>query len=318
MLKKSKIYIAGHNGMVGSSLLRLYQKDKNYKCIFRSKEELDMRNQSQVDSFFAEEMPDQVIVAAGKVGGIKANNEFRAEFIYDNLMIEANVINSAKKYKCEKLLFLGSSCIYPKNSQQPIKEEYLLTGELEPTNEPYAVAKIAGIKLCESYYRQYGCNFISVMPTNLYGPNDNFDLETSHVLPALIRKIHEAKINGDKTVTIWGSGKPRREFLYVDDLADACKFTLENINAEDIYNSGISHLNVGTGKECSILELAELIKEIVGYKGDFIFDSSKPDGTMRKLLYVSRLNGLGWRHKTSLAEGIRAAIKWYKENEIAL
>ena len=244
------------------------------------------------------EKPEVVIVAAAKVGGILANNTYRAEFIYDNLMIEANIIHNAYKAGVEKLIFLGSSCIYPKLAPQPLKEEYLLSDYLEFTNEPYAIAKIAGIKLCENYYRQYGCNFYSVMPTNMYGPNDNFDLNTSHVLPALIRKFHEAKEKNQKEVVIWGTGKPLREFLFVEDLADAILFLFENVDAKDLYEKGISHLNIGTGKDITINELAELIAEIIGFKGKIIHDSSKPDGTPRKLLDVSRLNSLGWKYKT--------------------
>lgn len=315
MEKSSNIYIAGHNGMVGSALLKKYQTDSNYEILTQSSQELDLRNQSQVNSFFEKNKPDQVIIAAAKVGGILANNNYRAEFLYDNLMIQSNIINSAYENNCEKLLFLGSSCIYPKLCSQPIKEEYLLTGELEYTNEPYAIAKIAGIKLCENYFKQYGCNFLSVMPTNLYGPNDNFDLQNSHVLPALIRKIHEAKINRSESVTIWGSGSPKREFLYVEDLADACKFIMENVNAEDLYESGITHVNVGTGKDCSILELAEEIKRIVEFEGQFNFDTSKPDGTPRKLLDVLRMKRLGWTPKTNLIEGLTKTIIWYLNNK---
>jgi GDP-L-fucose synthase len=254
-----------------------------------------------------------VIVAAAKVGGILANNTYRAEFIYDNLMIEANIIHAAYKNGVEKLIFLGSSCIYPKLAPQPLKEEYLLSDYLEYTNEPYAIAKIAGIKLCENYYRQYGSNFYSAMPTNLYGPNDNFDLNTSHVLPALIRKFHEAKTSGSKEVTIWGTGKPLREFLYVEDLADGIHFLLENINAPDLYDNGISQINIGTGKDLSIAELASVISEVIGYTGKIVYDSSKPDGTPRKLMDVSRINKLGWTYKTELRDGIVKAYNHYQQ-----
>ncbi len=311
-----KIYIAGHTGMVGSAILRRFQKEGFKNLIFRTSKELDLRNQRAVNDFFEVEKPEIVIIAAAKVGGILANNTYRAEFIYDNLMIESNIIHAAYLNDVEKLIFLGSSCIYPKFAPQPMKEEYLLTGELEKTNEPYAIAKIAGIKLCENYYRQYGCNFYSVMPTNLYGPNDNFDLETSHVLPALIRKFHEAKVqssafSGHRSVVVWGTGKPRREFLYVDDLADAIHFLLNNIDAKDLYEQGITHLNIGTGEDLPISELAALIKSIVGFEGEIVYDSSKPDGTPRKLLDISRIHSLGWQHKTSLEEGIKMTYEWF-------
>lgn len=260
------------------------------------------------------EKPEFVIIAAAKVGGILANNTYRAEFIYDNLMIETNVIHSAYLSNVEKLIFLGSSCIYPKYAEQPLKEEYLLSDYLEDTNEPYAIAKIAGIKLCENYYRQYGCNFYSVMPTNLYGPNDNYDLNTSHVLPALLRKIHEAKINSRANVAIWGTGKPLREFLYVDDLAEALYFLIENIEAKDLYDKGLPFLNIGSGKEICITNLAELIKEIIDFHGEIIYDPTKPDGTPRKLLDVSRINSLGWYSKTELRDGIKLAYDWYLNN----
>ncbi|MEE8341070.1 MAG: GDP-L-fucose synthase, partial [Candidatus Neomarinimicrobiota bacterium] len=258
--------------------------------------------------------PDIVIIAAAKVGGIVANNTYRAEFIYDNIMIEANIINAAHQGEVKKLMFLGSSCIYPKNAPQPLKEEYLLTNTLEQTNEPYAIAKIAGIKLCENYYRQYGDNFFSVMPTNLYGPHDNFNLQTSHVLPALIRKFHEAKIQNLPTVTVWGTGKVYREFLYVQDMANACVELLISINAEDIYNQDISHINIGIGKDLTISDLANLIAEIIKYPGKIIYDESKPDGVSKKLLDVTRLHKLGWREKTSLRDGIRKVYKWFLEN----
>jgi GDP-L-fucose synthase len=300
--------------MVGSAVVRELKKRNYSKILVRSLEDLDLINQAEVESFFNHEQPEVVIIAAAKVGGILANNTYRAEFIYDNLMIEANVINAAHKYGCKKLVFLGSSCIYPKLAPQPLKEEFLLSDYLEDTNEPYAIAKITGIKLCENYYRQYGSNFYSVMPTNLFGPNDNFNLETSHVLPAFIRKFHEAKINNDSSVTIWGSGKPMREFLYVEDVADALLFLMENVNAKDIYESGISQINVGTGKDISINELAIMIAKIVGFKGEILHDDTKPDGTPRKLLDVSRMKSLGWKYKTALQDGIEKTYKWFKEN----
>lgn len=312
--KNKKIYVAGHNGMVGSAIMRALQKNGYKNLITKSFSELDLRRQSDVEKFFNEQKPDVVIVAAAKVGGILANNTYRAEFIYDNLMIEANLIHASYLYKAEKLIFLGSSCIYPKLAPQPLKEEYLLSGYLEYTNEPYAIAKIAGIKLCENYFRQYGCNFISAMPTNLYGPNDNFDLQTSHVLPALIRKFHEAKIQNAPSVTIWGTGKPLREFLFVDDLAEAILFMMENVEALELYNLGITHLNVGSGKDISIAELASLIAKIVGYNGRIEHDTSKPDGTPRKLMDVSRINSLGWQYKTELEEGINKTYDWFLKN----
>ena len=328
--KNKKLYIAGHKGMVGSALMRKFQAEGFTNIVTRTFEELDLRRQKEVEEFFEKEKPSYVIIAAAKVGGILANNTYRAEFIYDNLMIESNLINAAYRSSVEKLIFLGSSCIYPKNASQPLKEEYLLSGYLESTNEPYAIAKIAGIKLCENYYKQYGCNFYSVMPTNLYGPNDNFDLNTSHVLPALIRKVHEGKVGSNKVtkgpisksetrqakgqsdkVVVWGSGKPRREFLYVDDLGDAVFFILQNIEAKGLYEKGISHLNIGTGEDLSISELSELVKRIVDFEGEIIYDSTKPDGTPRKLLDVSRINELGWEHKTPLKVGIVNSYKWF-------
>lgn len=312
--ENKKIYVAGHNGMVGSAIMRALQKNGYNNLLTKSFNELDLRRQSEVEKFFQSEKPEIVIVAAAKVGGILANNTYRAEFIYDNLMIEANLIHTSYLNNTEKLIFLGSSCIYPKLAPQPLKEEYLLSGYLEYTNEPYAIAKIAGIKLGENYFRQYGCNFISAMPTNLYGPNDNFDLQTSHVLPALIRKFHEAKVNNSPTVTIWGTGKPLREFLYVDDLAEAILFMMEKVDAKDLYNLGITHLNVGSGKDISISELASLIAEIIGYKGKIEHDSTKPDGTPRKLMDVSRINSLGWKYKTELDEGIKKTYQWFLEN----
>lgn len=300
--------------MVGSAILRELNS-KGYKNIIqRSLSQLDLRRQKDVEDFFYNEKPDVVIVVAAKVGGIVANNTYRAEFLYDNIMIEANIIHAAHQVDVKKLLFLGSSCIYPKDAPQPLKEEYLLTNILEPTNEPYAIAKITGIKLCENYYRQYGDNFFSVMPTNLYGPHDNFNLETSHVLPALIRKFHEAKSQNSPTVTVWGTGKVYREFLYVQDMANACVELLISVNAEDIYKQGISHINIGTGEDLTISDLAILIADIVKYTGEIIYDNSKPDGVSKKLLDVSRLSEFGWHEKTSLREGINKAYKWYLEN----
>lgn len=298
----SKIYIAGHRGMVGSAIHRNLIANRFSNVITRSSKELDLRNQQQVNEFFAEQKPAYVFLAAAKVGGIQANNTYRGEFIYDNLMIESNVINAAAKNDVTKLMFLGSSCIYPKLAPQPLKEEYLLTGPLEYTNEPYAIAKIAGIKLCESYRKQYGCNFISVMPTNLYGIGDNYDLNNSHVLPAILRKMHEAKTTNAQEMVVWGTGQPKREFLYADDLAEACTFLMENYNEEQL-------VNIGTGEDMSIKDLAYLIKDIVGFKGEIVFDSSKPDGTPRKLMDVTKLHGLGWKHKTGLKEGIELAYK---------
>ncbi len=300
--------------MVGSAILRKFTQTNEYEIIYRDLNELDLRDQAAVNKFFETEKPNVVIVAAAKVGGILANNTYRAEFIYDNLMIEANLIHAAHVYEVEKLLFLGSSCIYPKLAPQPLKEEYLLSGYLEYTNEPYAIAKIAGIKMCENYYKQYGSNFYSLMPTNMYGPNDNYNLNTSHVLPALIRKTHEAKINNTPFVEVWGTGTPLREFMYVDDLADAIYFLLNNINAKDIYEQGITHINVGTGKDLTIAELMQIVKKVVGYTGEIKFDTTKPDGTPRKLMDVSRINNLGWVAKTDLEEGIGKAYKWFLNN----
>jgi GDP-L-fucose synthase len=314
MNSDSKIYLAGHDGMVGSAILRELE-NKGYKNIIkRSLSELDLRRQKNVETFFDSEKPDVVIVAAAKVGGIVANNTYRAEFLYDNIMIEANIIHAAHQIGVEKLLFLGSSCIYPKDAPQPLKEEYLLTDILESTNEPYAIAKITGIKLCENYYRQYGDNFFSVMPTNLYGPHDNFNLQTSHVLPALIRKFHEAKSQNSPTVTVWGTGKVYREFLFVQDMANACVELLCSINAEDIYTQSISHINIGTGKDITISDLANLIADIVEYSGEILYDESKPDGVYKKLLDVTRLHEFGWREKISLREGIVKVYKWFLEN----
>lgn len=292
--------------MVGSAIMRNLKKKGFSNLITRTSKELDLRNQEAVQSYFKEEQPDYVFLAAAKVGGIMANNTYRAEFLYDNLMIETNIIHAAYRSGVKKLLFLGSSCIYPKMAPQPLKEEYLLTGELEPTNEPYAIAKIAGIKLCDAYRDQYGCNFVSVMPTNLYGPGDNYDLKNSHVLPALIRKFHEAKEKGESGVEIWGTGAPKREFLHADDMADACVFLMENYNEPGL-------VNIGVGEDISIKDLALLIKDIVGFKGELEFDTSKPDGTPRKLLNVDKLNHLGWKAKIELKEGIESVYAEIKE-----
>lgn len=308
MIKTSKIYVAGHNGMVGAAIVRKLQVSGFKNLVLKSSSELDLRNQTAVNKFFEEERPEFVFLAAAKVGGIVANNTYRAEFIYDNLMIEANVIHAAYHYQAEKLLFLGSSCIYPKLAPQPLKEEYLLTGLLEPTNEPYAIAKIAGIELCESYRDQYGCNFIAAMPTNLYGPGDNYNLENSHVIPALIRKIHTAKKNNDPIVEIWGSGNPLREFLHVDDLADACFYLMHNYEERQF-------VNVGSGSDISIRELAELIKEIIGYQGTFQFNIERPDGTPRKLLDISILAERQWSPHISLPDGLRMVYADLKNKE---
>lgn len=308
MKKNSKIYIAGHNGMVGSALIRRLNELGYNNIVYRELNELDLRRQEQVEKFFQEEKPEFVFLAAAKVGGIHANNTYPAEFIYDNLMIEANIIHSAYKNGVKKLLFLGSSCIYPKFSTQPIVEEELLNGYLEPTNEAYAIAKITGIELCKFYRKQYGADFISAMPTNLYGINDNFNLETSHVMPALIRKFHEAKINGDKEVVMWGTGTPKREFLYVDDLADGLVHLMCNYSDE-------IHLNIGTGEDVEIRELAQIVKEVVQYQGEIVNDITKPDGTPRKLLNVDRLHNTGWKHKVELREGIQIVYRWYLETK---
>lgn len=303
----AKIYVAGHRGLVGSAIVRNLEA-KGYKNIIcRTHRELDLTNQEEVRRFFEEEKPEYVFLAAAKVGGIHANNTYPADFIYDNLMIQNNVIKAAHDFDVKKLLFLGSTCIYPKMAPQPIKEEYLLTGSLEETNEAYAVAKIAGLEMCKFYKRQYGDNFISCMPTNLYGPNDNFDLKNSHVLPALIRKFHEAKVNNSEVVEVWGTGTPLREFLYVDDMADACVFLMEHYDGEQ-------HVNIGTGEEVSIRELAETVKEVVGFEGELVFNTDMPDGTPRKLTTVDKLHGLGWKHKVSLNEGIKLAYNWFLEN----
>jgi len=308
MEKNAKIYVAGHRGMVGSSIVRKLQKEGYNNILAKTSKELDLRNQQAVSDFFAAEKPDYVVLAAAKVGGIVANNKYRAEFIYQNLMIESNIIHSSYVNGVTKLLFLGSSCIYPKLAPQPLKEEYLLSGYLEYTNQPYAIAKIAGIELCDSYRAQYGCNFISAMPTNLYGPNDNYDLERSHVLPALLRKFITAKRNSAPSVELWGTGSPKREFLHVDDLAAACYFLLENYNETGL-------VNIGCGEDVTILELAQLVKKIVGFEGELKFDSSKPDGTPRKLLDVSKLTGFGWKASISLEKGIASVYNEIKDVE---
>ncbi|MEY4955335.1 MAG: GDP-L-fucose synthase [Bacteroidota bacterium] len=308
MEKSSKIYIAGHRGMVGSSILRALQAKGFSNFILKTSAELDLRNQQSVADFFTLEKPDYVFLAAAKVGGIVANNTYRADFIYENMMIQSNVIHQAYLNGVKKLLFLGSSCIYPKLAPQPLKEEYLLTGLLEPTNEPYAIAKIAGIKMCDAYREQYGCNFISVMPTNLYGPNDNYDLNNSHVLPALLRKFITAKNEGATSVTIWGTGSPLREFLYADDLAAACLFLMDNHNEAGL-------VNIGVGEDISILDLAKMVKQIVGFTGDIITDTTKPDGTPRKLMDVSKLTNLGWKASISLEEGIKKVYEEIKDHD---
>jgi GDP-L-fucose synthase len=310
MQLNSKIFVAGHRGMVGSAISRLLKKNGYSALLERTSAELDLRDQNATDLFFKENKPDYVFLAAAKVGGILANRDFPVDFLYDNIMIEANVVNAALKYSVKKLLFLGSSCIYPKFAEQPIKEESLLSGALEPTNEAYAIAKIAGIKLCQAYHDQFGANFISVMPTNLYGIGDNYHPEHSHVLPALIRKIHEAKMSQKETVVIWGTGKPRREFLFADDLAEACLFLMQRYDEKEI-------INIGSGKDHTITELAEMIKEIVGYRGEIVYDTTKPDGTPRKLLDCSRLNQLGWKPQVGLKEGIQLAYADFLDRQIA-
>lgn len=305
--KNSRIYIAGHRGLVGSAILRKLESLGYQNLIVRTRKELDLMDQEATEKFFENEKPEFVYMAAAKVGGILANRDHPADFIYENLEVQNNVIHSAYKTGVKKLLFLGSTCIYPRESEQPIKEDYLLTGKLEPTNEAYAIAKIAGIIMCQSYNKQYGTNFISAMPTNLYGINDNFDLESSHVLPALIRKFHEAKENNLPEVIMWGTGKPRREFLYVDDLAEALVFLMDNYNESDL-------INVGTGEDIPIIELAELVSKIVGYEGKIVTDTSKPDGMLRKLVDVNKINKLGWKHKTSLEDGITQTYKWFLNN----
>jgi GDP-L-fucose synthase len=319
MDKNAKIYVAGHRGLVGSALVRKLQSEGYRNLVLRTSKELDLKNPAAVAKFFTQEKPEYVILAAAKVGGIVANESYPADFIYDNLMIESNVIHQAYLTGVERLLFLGSSCIYPKLAPQPLKEEYLLTGPLEPTNDAYAVAKIAGITMCRAYNRQYGTRYLAAMPTNLYGQGDNFDLEKSHVLPALIRKFHEAKLAGAETVTVWGTGAPYREFLHVDDLADACLFLLDL--PEDSYSSLLTHhsspslINIGSGEEVTIRELALLVKDAVGFEGSLVFDSSKPDGTPRKLCDVSKLHALGWKHQTQLKAGIRSTYEWYLSKE---
>lgn len=308
MDKNSKIYVAGHRGMVGSAIIRRLKELGYYNIVVANRNQLDLINQSDVYNFIKNQQPEYVFLAAAKVGGINDNNTKKADYIYDNIMIQSNIINASHKFGVKKLLFLGSSCIYPKFSEQPIKEEYLLTGSLEPTNDAYAIAKISGIKMCQSFNQQYNTNFISVMPTNLYGPNDNYDLKSSHVLPALIRKFHEAKVNNSDKVEIWGTGTPMREFLYVDDLADACVHLMNEYNDGEI-------VNIGTGKDITIKQLAETIKEIVGFQGDIYFNSDMPDGTPRKLLDVSKLKNLGWQYKTELKEGIELAYQDFKNKE---
>jgi GDP-L-fucose synthase len=306
--KNAKIYVAGHTGLVGSAILRSLKAQGYSRFLLKTIEEVDLTQQQLVDSLFKEERPDFVFLAAAKVGGIQVNNTYPADFIYINLQIECNIIQSAYKHGVKKLCFLGSSCIYPKLAPQPMKEEYLMDGKLEPTNEPYAIAKIAGVKMCQAYNRQYKTNFISVMPTNLYGLYDNFDLQSSHVLPALIRKFYEARKEGKTSVTVWGTGSPKREFLFVDDLADACVFLMNNYDGSEI-------VNIGVGEDVTILELANIIKKEVGFNGTIVLDTTKPDGTPRKLLDVSKINQLGWKAKTSLQEGIKKTIQWYQENK---
>ncbi len=311
MEKDSKIYIAGHRGMVGSAIHRKLQEKGFTNFVVKTSKELDLRNQQAVSDFFQNEKPQYVFMAAAKVGGIIANNTYRADFLYENLAIQNNVIHSSYENKVTKLMFLGSSCIYPKMAPQPLKEDYLLSGFLEETNEPYAIAKIAGIKLCEAYRTQYGCDFISVMPTNLYGPNDNYDLQNSHVLPAMIRKFHEAKTHGSESVTLWGTGSPMREFLYADDLAEACVYLMENYSEPEF-------INVGTGKDVTIKELAETVNKIIGFEGKLVWDTSKPDGTPRKLMDVSKLHAQGWKHKINLKEGISLAYQDFLEHHETL
>ena len=311
MKKDSKIYIAGHRGMVGSAIHRKLQGKGFHNFVLRTSKELDLRNQQAVSDFFQTEKPDYVFLAAAKVGGIIANNTYRADFLFENLAIQNNVIHSAYETDVKKLMFLGSSCIYPKLAPQPLKEEYLLSGFLEETNEPYAIAKIAGIKLCEAYRSQYGCDFISVMPTNLYGPNDNYDLQNSHVLPAMIRKFHEAKVSNNESVTLWGTGSPMREFLHADDLAEACTYLMENYSEPQL-------INVGTGTDVTIKELAETVCKIVGFEGELIWDTTKPDGTPRKLMDVSKLHAQGWKHKMELKEGIALAYQDFLEHHDTL
>ena len=320
MEKNSKIFVAGHRGLVGSAMVRKLKNEGYQNLILKTRQELDLRDKKAVGSFFKTEQPEYVFLAAAKVGGIQANNTYPADFIIQNIEIETNVITSALQVGVKRLLFLGSSCIYPRECPQPIKEEYLLTGQLEPTNEPYAIAKIAGIKMCESINRQHGTDFRSLMPTNLYGPGDNFHPENSHVIPGLLRRFHEAKVRGDKYVNVWGSGRPRREFMHVDDLASACVYIM-NLD-KDIYDNFtqpmLSHVNVGVGKDCSIKELAETIAEVVGFDGEICFDTSKPDGTPQKLLDISRISALGWSAKISLEEGLKHTYQWFLENKESL
>ena len=315
---KDKIYIAGHRGLVGSAIVRQLESRGFSNLLMRTHKELDLTNQAAVQAFFTQEKPDYVILAAGKVGGIHANNTYPADFIYQNIMIEANIINSAYEHKVRRLLFLGSTCIYPRAVEQPMREDAILTNVLEPTNEPYALSKIAGIKLCESYNRQHGTDFRSVMPTNLYGINDNFHPENSHVIPALMRRFHEAKINNDKEVSVWGTGNAMREFLYVDDMAQASLFVLEL--DEETYKANtqpmLSHINVGTGKDVTIREMAETMKEVVGFKGNLTFDTTKPDGSPRKLIDVSRLSNMGWKYSIDLEEGLKKTYKWYLKGNL--
>jgi GDP-L-fucose synthase len=310
MEQHARVYVAGHRGMVGSALVRKLESEGHTNILVRTSSELDLRNQAAVDAFFEEEKPEYVLLAAAKVGGIHANNTYRAEFLYDNLILEANIIHAAYRAGVKKLLFLGSSCIYPKLAPQPLQEESLLTGLLEATNEPYAIAKIAGIKLCEAYRDQYGCNFISAMPTNLYGPNDNYDLNNSHVLPALIRKFHTAKTQGDASVEVWGTGSPLREFLHVDDLAEACYHLMQHYN-EKLF------VNIGSGEDLSIKALAEMISDVVGFKGAIQWNTDKPDGTPRKLMNVSRINSFGWKHRIQLRDGIESVYADFKSKEIS-
>ena len=314
-MKSNKIFVAGHNGMVGSAVLNKLKSEGFNNIITKTRRELDLTKQAEVNKLLEKERPEMVVICAAKVGGILANSTKKADFIYQNLQIATNLIHASHIYNVKKMINLGSSCIYPRDAEIPIKEESLLTGVLEKTNEPYAIAKIAAIKLCESLYEQYGNNFYSIMPCNMYGPRDNFDLKSSHVLPALIRKVHEAKESGADSIEVWGSGKPLREFLYVEDLAEAISFCLKNVNASDIYKQEISHLNCGSNKEISILELASLIKNIIAYKGDVTFDNSKPDGTYRKKMDNTRISKIGFKPSTSLEEGLRRTYNWYIENK---
>jgi GDP-L-fucose synthase len=315
-MKDAKIFVAGHRGMVGSSVFEGLKKKGYINLITKTRQELDLLNQKAVSTFFENEKIDYVILCAAKVGGILANNTYRADFIYENLQIASNIIKASHDTCVDKLINLGSSCIYPRDSKIPIKEEYLLTGELERTNEPYAIAKIAALKMCESFYEQYGSNFYSLMPCNLYGPRDNFDPQTSHVLPALINKIYSARENNSNTIEVWGSGKPLREFLYVDDLANAAIYCLENVSAQDIYSNNISHLNCGSDDEVSILELTNLIQQAFDYQGDIVFDPSKPDGTFRKKMDNTRISSLGFKQKVNIKEGIKKTCEWYIESVI--